>query len=191
VTLGPLAANFAGLVLDEHQRPVPVGEVGELYLVGPQVGLGYVNDAERTMGSFVRNPLNDAWAERTYRTGDLVRLRDDGRSIDFVGRRDNQIKHMGYRIELEEIEAALNAIDGVTQAAVMQTKIAGLTMLCAYLAVEATLTDSVLRSALERVLPTYMIPERFNQLASLPKNANGKVDRIALAQQTHERPAYA
>ena len=182
VTLGPVADNFAMLVLDADDLPVAPGETGELCLLGPQVGLGYVNDAERTERAFVRNPTNERWTERMYRTGDLVKVGADGRSLDFVGRKDNQVKHMGYRIELEEIEAALNQIDGVVQSAVLhRASRRGQKLIVAYIAAEAEFSEQQLHDAVERLLPPYMIPQRFFCRRHLPKNSNGKVDRVALA----------
>lgn len=181
VTLGAIAENFSALVLQDGHVSNP-GETGELCLVGPQVGLGYVNDADRTQRSFVQNPCNGAWREIMYRTGDLVRLDKDGRKLHFVGRADNQIKHMGYRIELEEIEAALNQIHGVIQAAVVQKAArAGIKILVGYVAADGDITEDHLRCELEKLLPGYMIPQRFEVRQQLPKNANGKVDRVALA----------
>lgn len=181
VTLGPVAENFSMAVLDGN-RPAEPGEVGELCLTGPQVGLGYVNDPERTAHAFTPSPLHSRWHERMYRTGDLVRLGADGRRLDFVGRKDNQIKHMGYRIELEEIESALNRIAGVTQSAVLQhTGKRGHKLIVAFVSMDRSATESELRAALESYLPPYMIPQRFSIRAALPKNANGKIDKIALA----------
>lgn len=181
VTLGPVAANFSMLVLDEG-RQVASGSIGELCLLGPQVGLGYVNDPERTARAFAPNPLNARWVEPMYRTGDLVRLGEDGRRLDFVGRKDNQIKHMGYRIELEEIEAGLNRIEGVVQSAVLQkaTK-RGHKILVAFVASDRSMTEPEVRARLEEFLPPYMIPQAFDIRPSLPKNANGKIDKVALA----------
>ena len=170
------------VVLGDDDRVVEPGGIGELGLMGPQVGLGYVGDPERTATAFTANPVNAAWHERMYRTGDLVRLGSDGRRLDFVGRKDNQIKHMGYRIELEEIEAALQRLDGVTQAAVVQA--AGrreMKLLVAYIASDIAYTDEEMRERLATLLPPYMIPQRFEYRAFLPKNANGKIDRRALA----------
>lgn len=181
VPLGPIADNCAALVLDEGRQVAP-GEVGELYVMGPQVGLGYINDPERTEKAFVSNPLNDRWSERAYKTGDLVRLGADGRTLEYVGRADNQIKHMGYRIELEEIETALNRQPGVIQSAVVhKPDSTGVKILAAYVAAEGTLSKKALRDGLLRLLPAYMIPQHIEVRNDLPKNANGKVDRVALA----------
>ncbi len=186
VTLGPVADNFSMLVLD-GDRPVEAGGVGELCLLGPQVGLGYANDPERTQRAFTPSPLNAAWTERMYRTGDLVRLGADGRSLDFVGRKDNQVKHMGYRIELEEIEAALNQLEGVVQSAtLLRAARRDLKQLVAYVAADRVVAPETLRAGLARLLPPYMIPQRFEVRSALPKNANGKVDRIALAAEPLE-----
>ena len=181
VTLGPIAENFSAIVLDDG-REVQAGSVGELCLLGPQVGLGYANDPERTAEAFPQNLSNTRWPERMYRTGDLVRLCLDGRSLDFVGRKDNQIKHMGYRIELEEIEAALNRVEGVLQSAVLHKRIIrDQKIIVAFVATDRVMSDSDLRAQLEKLLPPYMIPQQFDVRASLPKNANGKIDKIALA----------
>jgi D-alanine--poly(phosphoribitol) ligase subunit 1 len=179
VTLGQIAENFDALVVDDDAAPVAAGGVGELCLAGPQVGLGYYNDPERTALAFRANPINPAWTERTYFTGDLVRLGADGRTLSFVGRKDNQIKQMGYRIELEEIEAALYQVEGVIQAAVVhKANRFGRKHIVAYVSVGPEEAD--LRRALKVVLPDYMIPQRIAQLATLPRNANGKIDRRAL-----------
>src|SRR5204863_3195466 len=109
-TLGFLAANFDYTILwtDASEG------IGELFLRGPNVGLGYYNDPERTGKAFVQNPTHCRFADIGYRTGDLVR-RDAGGRLHFVGRSDFQIKHMGYRIELEEIEAALGTVPEVKE----------------------------------------------------------------------------
>ena len=181
VTLGPIAENFSALVLDGDREAGP-GETGELCLMGPQVGLGYANDPERTAASFVPNPLNERWPEKMYKTGDLVRRGTGGSKLYFVGRKDNQIKHMGYRIELEEIEAALNRIPGVSQSVVLlRSGRRSMNVLVGYVASERSLDERELRRELENLLPPYMIPQRFEVRRALPKNANGKVDRVALA----------
>lgn len=180
-TLGRLAPNFDFLVLSDAQREVTPGEVGELCLLGPQVGMGYYNDPARTAEGFVPNPLCGPFAERMYRTGDLVRQDRNG-MLWFVGRRDNQIKHMGYRIELEEIEAALTALPHITQAAAVYQRIREQHgRIVAFVASMAPISESCVRDGLKDRLPDYMIPGHVEVLSDLPKNANGKVDRKALA----------
>ena len=115
--LGQIALNFDYLILDGNEKIVSEGEVGELCLLGPNVGLGYYNDPERTSMSFVQNPSNKIYKEIMYKTGDLVLYNPYDNNIYIKGRKDYQIKHMGYRIELEEIENALNQLDYVDQAA--------------------------------------------------------------------------
>jgi len=181
--LGELAPNFEGLILDEQDRAVPVGEVGELCLLGPNVGKGYYNDPDRTAAAFRQNPLNPRFREIMYRTGDLVRRDAADGKLHIQGRKDNQIKHMGYRIELDEIETALHRLDYVAQAAVLHQVQGGLSRLVAVVALKSPATDEQLRGDLRALVPDYMIPSAVHFLNELPKNANGKVDRRHLAEQ--------
>jgi len=177
--LGRIADNFSYAVLDDDAPAAP-GEAGELCLMGPQVGLGYYNDPERTDAAFVQNPLARAVPQRMYRTGDLVR--DVNGCLYFIGRKDNQIKHMGYRIELEEIEAAINRLDYVIQSAAIYRRVRdSFGHIIAYVATgDAAVDDVRLHADLNRLLPPYMVPNRFVVSRELPKNANGKVDRARL-----------
>ena len=177
--LGRIADNFSYVVLD-GDAAVAAGEAGELCLMGPQVGLGYYNDPERTQLAFVQNPLAHALPQRMYRTGDLVR--EVNGLLHFVGRKDNQIKHMGYRIELEEIEGAINRLDYVIQAAVVYKRVRdSFGHIIAYVATGSSpVEDARLRRDLNAMLPPYMVPNRFVVSSELPKNANGKVDRARL-----------
>jgi len=181
--LGEIADNFAFLIVDEEGHPVPAGEAGELCLLGPNVGRGYYNDAERTAASFVQNPLNDKFAETMYKTGDLARLDPADGKLYIQGRRDNQIKHMGYRIELEEIEGALNCLQYVSEAAVLHTNANGLSRIVAVLASPQSLDEEQLRRDLKQLIPDYMIPSVFHREELLPKNPNGKVNRKFLAEK--------
>lgn len=182
--LGPMADNFRGLVLD-GDAAVPDGDIGELCLVGPNVGLGYWRDPERTAGAFVANPLCGTVPERMYRTGDLVRRDPATGHFHFVGRRDQQIKHMGHRIELGEIEAALNAIDRVRQAAVVYKLGDGPfgRILAAVSMPAPPMSEGDLLAALRDRLPGYMVPHRIEILPELPHNASGKIDRRRLAEE--------
>jgi D-alanine--poly(phosphoribitol) ligase subunit 1 len=178
--LGHMAPNFTPLLLD-GDFPVASGEPGELCLLGTQVGLGYYNDPERTGAAFTANPLNTAWTERMYRTGDLVVLGEDGLHR-FIGRKDNQIKHMGYRIELEEIDKALYANTMVTEAAAAYVREhAGFGRIVAAVATDQPVAEDAVRSTLRERLPGYMVPSDIKVLKRLPKNANGKIDRNRVA----------
>jgi len=168
--LGHIAANFDYLIID-----------GELCLLGPNVGLGYYNDPERTAQSFVQNPTHDKFSSVMYRTGDLVRLDPDDGKLYIEGRRDNQIKHMGYRIELEEIETALHCLDYVAEAAVLHTNRNGLSRIVAIVA--GDFDNEQIRQDLKQIVPGYMVPSVFHREKILPKNPNGKVDRRQLAEK--------
>jgi D-alanine--poly(phosphoribitol) ligase subunit 1 len=180
--LGNIAKNFSYLILGEDGGAVPVGETGELFLSGPNVGLGYYNDAERTAASFVQNPLHDRFREIVYRTGDLARVDPADGKLYIEGRKDNQIKHMGYRVELEEIEAALHCLDYVTEAVALHASANGLSRIIAVVASANELDKNRLRRDLGQIIPSYMIPSVFHCERVLPKNPNGKVDRRYLAE---------
>lgn len=175
--LGMLASNFAYDIL-----PLDEGEpnYGELFLLGPNVGLGYYNDPERTSQSFVQNPLHNRYHDIGYKTGDLV-YRDTYGQIHFKGRADFQIKHMGYRIELEEIEAALNSLVAVNESAVVYQKLGeGLGQIIAFASLAYSHSPEELLRAVANILPSYMVPKRLFLLKALPKNQNGKIDRVSL-----------
>lgn len=160
VTLGNIAPIFDYKIVD-----------GELWLGGKQIAVGYYNDKERTEKSFTKDGF--------YKTGDLVDEIDG--KLYFKGRADNQIKHMGYRIELEEIEAGLIKLPYVKQCAVIHGKTqTGFSKLIAYLHLNEVKEQKELRDDLRQYLPPYMIPTNFELLDELPKNPNGKVDRKTL-----------
>ncbi|NBB96422.1 MAG: amino acid adenylation domain-containing protein [Planctomycetes bacterium] len=185
--LGHIAPNFDYVILDGNNNATPTGEVGELCLIGPNVGKGYWRDPQRTAGSFVQNPLNDAYPETVYRTGDLVRLNPQTGHIHFCGRKDNQIKHMGYRIELEEIEAALGSLDAVDECAVIYHRPDERPGRIVAFAVAPTAAPDDLLDTLREKLPTYMIPNELQIESVLPKNRNGKVNRLALKEQRKQQ----
>jgi D-alanine--poly(phosphoribitol) ligase subunit 1 len=176
-TLGHIAQNFSAHILPlDDAAP----DFGELLLAGPQVGLGYYNDPDRTARSFIQNPANSRYPEVGYRTGDLVE-RDKHGHLHFKGRQDFQIKHMGYRIELEEIEALLNTLPQVRECAVVYNKITeGLGEIVAFTSLGAAVPAETLIAQLAALLPAYMVPRKVNVMERLPKNANGKIDRVYL-----------
>ncbi len=180
--LGSLTACFKGVILDDDDKVVQEGEVGELCLSGPCVGLGYFGRPELTRDVFTQNPVN-SHSETIYRTGDLVRMDPRDHKLYFIGRKDLQIKHMGYRIELEEIQHALMLCPGVEEAAVFYKKSDDAGEIVGVVASQKVLETHLLRSELERRLPRYMMPSRFYFVRHLPKNANGKTDRQALIRQ--------
>lgn len=172
--LGRLNPDFDFEIADQDESGA-----GELVLLGEQVAAGYFNDAERTARAFFLNYSSTYYGQRAYRTGDIVRQRDG--LLYFMGRKDNQIKHMGYRIELEEIEHALMRLPGVSRAAVVYVRQnSAFGKLLGYAAYEGEEEPRALLRKLAEFLPAYMIPSRLTLMSDLPKNANGKVDRQAL-----------
>ncbi|KAF0848509.1 amino acid adenylation domain-containing protein [Nocardia caishijiensis] len=174
----PLAGTRAYL-LDGALQPVPDGEIGELYLAGPQLARGYLGRMVVTAERFVADPF--AAGERMYRTGDRAR-RLPGHGYDYLGRADSQIKVRGYRVELGEVEACLGALPGVAAAAATIRKSGDSTRLVGYLVPETgrTLDADQLRHRLTALVPDHLVPSALVILDALPTTVNGKLDRAAL-----------
>ncbi len=185
--LGKMIPNFSYLILDENNKQVLDNEIGDLCLLGPNVGEGYYNDLSRTQVSFVQNPYNNNYTEIMYKTGDLVRYNSKDGKIYILGRKDNQIKHMGYRIELEEIETALSRLDYISEAIVLHGSNKGFSQIVAVVSTENSEVATDIRNDLKQIIPDYMIPTTFHKVNELPKNANGKIDRVTLAERYLER----
>jgi len=183
--IGAPIANTEAYVLDAQGQPVPVGVVGELYLGGVGVARGYLGQPALTRERFVAHPFRSEPGARLYRTGDLVRFRPDGQ-LEFVGRRDEQVKVHGVRIEPGEIEQVLREHPSVRDTVVVARALDGeqapeQTSLVAYLVPHHSATDpSELREFLQCRLPSPMIPTVFVEIERLPLTSNGKVDRRAL-----------
>ena len=169
------------LVADEQQREVPEGETGELLMAGPQVALGYWQDEEKTAAAFVVPPGKDVVY---YRTGDRVRRPIGDAPLAYLGRVDNQVKIMGIRVELGEIDAALREASGVDAALAVgwpltQTGVGGVVGF-----VGAPGADGKeIRAKVAAALPEYMVPREVRVVDELPLNANGKFDRKALLER--------
>jgi acyl-coenzyme A synthetase/AMP-(fatty) acid ligase len=169
------------LVLNDGLERVPPGVAGNLFIGGVGLSPGYWNDPETTARAFLRSPFSSDPSDRIYRTGDLAKLGDDG-LVYFLGRNDTQIKSRGYRIEIGEIEAALNAISGLQESAVVAIGGPDTTIICcAYVPARGTdLSPAALRKLLSDSLPHYMLPMRWRSYSALHKNSSGKIDRRML-----------
>jgi non-ribosomal peptide synthetase-like protein len=184
VTIGRPLPGVSAYVLDEDLRPVGIGEVGELYLGGACLARGYVNLAQRTAESFVRNPFHrpPETETRLFRTRDEVRLLRDGR-LQYLGRLDSQVKVRGFRIELAEIEAVLLEQTSVRAAAVGVHRRGEEKELAAFVVprdAEEGIDRPRIADLLRARLPAYMVPKYLEVVAALPTLQNGKVDRAAL-----------
>ncbi|MPZ25910.1 MAG: amino acid adenylation domain-containing protein [Micromonosporaceae bacterium] len=178
IPYGRPLANQTFHVLDQHDRPVPVGVTGQLHIGGVGVGRGYWRDPERTAAGFFLHPDT---GERLYRTGDLGRYWPDG-VIEILGRADFQVKVRGYRIELGEIEAQLAGCPGVAECVVTVRREEGEPVLVGYVVPSdgAAPAGPDLRVRLAQSLPAYMVPSRYLTLPRLPLNDHGKLDRSRL-----------
>jgi amino acid adenylation domain-containing protein len=179
VPLGRPISNVSVYVVDEHLSPVPLGAPGAIVFSGVCVGRGYVNDPERTRLAFMPDPHRAG--QRLYRGGDYGRWLPDGK-LEFLGRRDTQVKISGFRIEIGEIENTLLRVPGVRDGAVVVAERAdGSRRLVAFYSGRQPLGVELLRDRLAESLPEYMVPSVFHWQQSLPLTANSKIDRKTLA----------
>ena len=177
--LGLPIANSQVLILDEQFQPVPEQTPGELYIAGPGVCLGYLNNPTLTAERYLDLKLPDGQRLRVYRTGDIGKWTDSG--IEICGRRDNQVKIRGFRVEPEEIEHCLRDSQLYRQVAVVvdaQRRI--MAFVAQALQDQPNVVRQALRAHAERTLPDYMRPAAYTELTSMPFGSNGKVDRKAL-----------
>ncbi|MCW5978614.1 MAG: amino acid adenylation domain-containing protein [Bryobacteraceae bacterium] len=181
-TIGKPIANAQVYILDRHMQPVPVGAPGEIYIGGSGVARGYLRRPALTAERFIPDSFSAEPGARLYKSGDMGRFRAGG-EIEFIGRRDHQVKFRGFRIELEEIEAALSGHPRVQHAAVvMREDQPGEQRLVAYCSAKGgeKLRAEDLSDWLEVRLPAYMLPSRYVLLDALPFTQSGKIDRRAL-----------
>ncbi|PYK69493.1 MAG: hypothetical protein DME45_01900 [Verrucomicrobia bacterium] len=177
VPIGEPFENMEALIVDEDLREVPVGHEGELLMTGPQLGQGYWRDEERTRSAFISVPGREGIY---YRTGDRVRRSASDRPLTYLGRLDNQVKVLGHRVEIGEVEAVarrLSGVDGVV--AIPWPNMTNADRIELFLEVDQFDPEPLLKQMKEQ-LPHYMIPRKIRTLSRLPLNANGKYDRRAL-----------
>ncbi len=182
VPIGRPIANTQCYILDSQLEPLPIGESGELFLGGVQIGRGYYKLPELTSQKFIPDPFQSNLDARLYKTGDLCRFLDDG-NIQFLGRIDNQVKIRGFRIELDEIESVLVSHPDLSHCVVnTEENEHEEKTLSAYVVPvgQTVLSIGSLRKWLAERLPEYMIPSRFFSVTAIPLSPNGKVDRRAL-----------
>jgi acyl-coenzyme A synthetase/AMP-(fatty) acid ligase len=181
--IGGPVDNVVVRVLDGAGRLVPVGVPGELHIGGVALARGYLGRPALTAERFIPDPFTPVPGARLYRTGDQVRWRADG-LLEFVGRKDRQVKVRGFRIEIDEVESALRTLDEVADCAVIASSADGTGLadnLVAYLVLrDGAVQPGVLRGRLAGLLPGYMIPDVLVPIDCLPLTANGKIDTAAL-----------
>ena len=190
IPIGRPISNTTAYVLDKHGNPVPIGVPGELYLGGPGVAQGYLNQPELTRERFVADPFAADRTQRLYRTGDVVKFLADG-TIEFMGRMDNQVKIRGFRIEPGEVETVLKRHCGVEDAVVLAREDEpGERRLVAYVVPKSGEPEKDWGGFLKEKLPDHLIPSAFVVLDKLPLTPHGKVDRRALPAPQRQIEGY-
>lgn len=183
VSLGAPIHNILIYVLDEHQRVCPQGMKGEIHVSGIGVSRGYLHAPEQTSRVFLRDPFRPE--RRMYRTGDVGRWTADG-TLEYLGRKDSQVKVRGLRLDLGEIERRVDACLGVRAAAVV-IPAGAKDRLCAYVVLQPGSTVAECRAVLSGELPHHMVPADFVEIDAMRLTANGKVDRVSLARMDPPR----
>ncbi|PFV28060.1 non-ribosomal peptide synthetase [Bacillus thuringiensis] len=175
IPIGIPISNTKVHILNSYMQYCPVGSMGELYIESLGLAQGYWKQEEKTKQAFISNPFSEDTSKRLYRTGDLARWLPNG-NIEFMGRKDKQVKIRGHRIELGEIEDAMLQLEGIGQAVVTQTK-DGMLLQAYYKTVDGIgIEKNKLALHLSNVLPEYMIPKYYSHVLEIPITANGKID---------------
>ncbi|WP_249897386.1 non-ribosomal peptide synthetase [Paenibacillus sp. PK3_47] len=173
IRIGRPIQNTEVFILDENGALLPIGAVGELCIGGQGLARGYLFNEPETGSRFVPSPFGER--EKLYKTGDMARWHHDG-TLEFCGRKDNQLKIRGYRIEPGEIEERLLKLAGITEVKVVDKDVAGNKFLCAYYVADRSYTPQTLRNEMKSVLPDYMVPAHFIRLDCMPYTDNGKTN---------------
>ena len=176
ITVGPPIKNVQIHILDKDMKRVPIGVVGEIYISGIQVGLGYINKPDLTAKAFFDNPFGSG---KIYKSGDIGRWTFDGK-VQCLGRIDHQIKLHGLRVELGEIENKISQIEGITDCVVNKATVNNKEVLCGYYVTSENISENKVKEFLRRSLPQYMVPTYIIKLEKMPYTINRKIDRKAL-----------
>jgi amino acid adenylation domain-containing protein len=188
IPIGRPVSNGQLYILDTSMNVVPIGVLGELWIGGAGLARGYLDQPEATAMAFLPDPFGPGPGGRLYRTGDLARWNRRG-EVEFIGRRDHQVKVRGHRIELGEVEAALNKLPELKEAVAMVSPgpDSNLRLIAYVIPAKSPLSVPALRTQLLKKLPDSLVPDRFIEVANLPLTAAGKIDRHALS--THKEIA--
>ena len=178
IPVGKPISSTRMYILDKDKKILPLGSAGDLYIAGENIARGYLNNPELTKEKFISDPYFEG--ERMYCTGDIAFLSEDG-DFHILGRSDEQVKIRGYRIELGEIESSLAEHKNIKQCAVITHESpSGEDVLCAYIVVNRDIPIANIKKYLAKQLPSYMIPDHFIILETMPITINGKIDKAAL-----------
>ena len=188
--LGKIADIFNYKILDDKNKKALDNKIGELVLSGPNVGHGYINDKENTKRSFIFDTKKSS--VRTYKTGDLVKHNKKQNLIYFVGRKDSQIKHMGYRLELNELEVVISKIPLVKEVCVFYLKKeqSDYGKITAVISSKVKIKDLTIIKFIRKFLPNYFFPQEIILCNTLKKNANGKIDRPYIKKYYEKRISH-
>ncbi|VDG18051.1 non-ribosomal peptide synthetase NpsA [Lactobacillus plantarum WCFS1] [Lactiplantibacillus mudanjiangensis] len=186
--IGQPFPNYTHLILDQHQRLLPQGAVGELYVSGPQLSRGYYGQPELTKKAFLDNPYNDTGLKeysRLYKTGDIVRVLPN-HEFELIGRNDFQVKIRGFRIELGEIESAMLRVPGIKQVLALALGKAGSKYLGVYYVSDQEIARVDIEKVISQYLTDYMMPAGYQHVTEFPLTINGKIDRRVLPEIAYD-----
>jgi len=187
-SIGKPISETSIYILNEKQEVLNSGGSGELYIAGKCLAEGYLNNKELTSEKFIDWKSPEGKHIRIYKSGDIARYLEDG-NIEFLGRQDDQVKISGHRIELAEVELAINSIEGIKQAVVIPSNHLGQTQLVAYIQLNKNQIDTTsIRKELEQLLPDYMQPSFMIEVNDFPKTSSGKIDKKKLPTPEYTRP---
>ncbi|TDO97047.1 polyketide synthase [Flavobacterium sp. 245] len=190
-SIGKPIYNTSILILNQNLEIVDNGEIGELYIAGECLAEGYLKNEQLTNEKFLDWKAPDGKNIRIYRSGDIAKYLPDG-NIEFLGRQDDQVKISGHRIELAEVELAINSLIGIQQTVVLASNLLGQTQLAAYIQTSQENIDiAAIREKTATILPDYMIPSYFTLVKEFPRTSSGKIDKKMLPPPEYNRPSNA